>query len=54
MTRDHRLTPDEVEAKIEAWHYTAVDDGHKDIPLHEYLGWTWEEMKSWVEEGVIP
>lgn len=53
MTQDHRLTPDEVDARIETWH-NAVDGGNKNTSLHEYLGWTWEEMKRWVEKGIIP
>jgi hypothetical protein len=28
---------------IDEWH-----DGDYDIPLHEFLGMTWEEYKTWL------
>ncbi|MBM3333393.1 Lar family restriction alleviation protein [Candidatus Sumerlaeota bacterium] len=36
-----------VEAAIEAWH-------GRDLPLHEWLGWSWDEYAVWVANGTIP
>lgn len=44
------LTPDELDTKIEAWHNGDGEGKH----LHEYLGWTFEEYKCWVEIGRMP
>jgi len=52
VDEESSLTPDEVDDRIESWHKILESD--QDIPLHEYLGWSWEEMKIWVERGVIP
>lgn len=32
---------------IDAWH----DGAGEDQALHEYLGWTWEQYKKWVENN---
>lgn len=39
-------TPDEIEARIAAWH-AAPGDG---TPLHAALGWTHEEYERWVHD----
>jgi len=41
------LTPEELEARIDAWH-NGDGEGQE---LHEYLGWTWEQYKNWVKTG---
>lgn len=43
-------TEEEIDDLIDYWH--TVDDG--EAPLHEFLGWTWEEYKLWVETGTQP
>lgn len=41
-----------VDAIVERWHGGASrGDG---MHLHEYLGWTWEEYRGWVERGELP
>lgn len=35
--------------KIDEWH-----KGNSNKQLHEYLGWSWEEYKLFVEKSVIP
>lgn len=40
----------EVENAIDAWH----DGAGPGLELHEYLGWTWDEYKLWVESGEVP
>ncbi len=35
---------------IDDWH-GSPDDG---VPLHEYLGWTWEQYAHWVLTGKLP
>ena len=35
---------DEIDYYIDQWH-----NRHSDLPLHTYLGMSWEEYKSWVE-----
>ncbi|MGY1946670.1 hypothetical protein [Nocardia asiatica] len=39
------MTDDEIDDLIDAWHNGA---GYG-MPLYEYLGWTWNEYKAWVE-----
>lgn len=35
---------------IDAWH-----DGPEDgVPLHAYLGLTWEQYRAWAERGGVP
>lgn len=38
-----------IEYKIDDWHGGEADD-----PLHEYLGWTEDEYKKFLEDNVIP
>lgn len=47
------LTQDEINAKIGLWHEAPSDSHIADMPLHEYLGWSWEQYKRWVETGEI-
>ena len=42
-------TPDNVDDRVDAWH-----DGASDLPLHEYLGWTWAQYQGWVQSNVFP
>lgn len=44
------MTDEEVMDLIDKWH----DEGHTSMSLHEYLGWTWEQYKRYVEKGEIP
>lgn len=39
------MTDQEIDDKIDYWH----DHPELNMPLYEYLGWTWEEYKAWVE-----
>ncbi len=42
------ISPDDdsaVDDAIDAWH-----EGDGKVPLHEYLGWTREEYRAWVEQ----
>lgn len=38
-----------VENRIDEWHA-----GTYDGPLHEFLGWSWEEYKLYVTDNVLP
>jgi hypothetical protein len=40
----------DISAAIEAWH----DDPDTTLPLHEYLGMTWEQYATWAETMVLP
>ncbi len=40
----------EVDKKVAEWH----DSSGLDMPLYEYLGWTWEQYKHWVETSKLP
>lgn len=42
-------TEEELEKLIEDWHTS-----YNELLLHEFLGWTWEEYKTWVETEQIP
>jgi hypothetical protein len=44
------VTPEEVDDLVELWHEGAGGD----LPLHEFLGMSWDEYKTFVQEGVIP
>lgn len=35
---------DEIDYYIDQWH-----TGNSDLPLHTYLGMSWEEYKAWIE-----
>lgn len=39
----------EVDDKVEAWH-----NSDSSLLLHEYLGWTFDEYRAYVERNVIP
>lgn len=54
MDRSSPLTSEELDARIEAWHNAPDDSQVAQMSLHEYLGWTWEEYKSWVQKGIQP
>lgn len=45
-----QLTTTQIHGKIGEWH-DRTDDGQS---LHDYLGWTWEQYKTWAETGKIP
>jgi hypothetical protein len=45
------LTPEEIDAKIHAWHDAPSDSYIAQMQLHEFLGWTWEQFKEWAETG---
>lgn len=46
----HYADEDELDAAIDAWH----EDLTVDIPLHEWLGWSWDEYTRWVEHSEVP
>ncbi len=41
-----RAKPGEVDDYVDLWH-----DGSSSLPLHEFLGLTWEEYGAWVEDS---
>lgn len=43
-------TPEKIDDYIGRWH-DATEDG---VPLHEFLGLTWDEYKRWGEHNVLP
>src|SRR5688500_16056855 len=43
------LSPEEIEARIAAWHDAPEGSRIGTVPLHAYLGMTWEEYGQWVE-----
>lgn len=47
------LTPEELDARITAWHDAPSDSYIAQMELHEYLGWSWEQYKHWVETGEL-
>lgn len=38
---------DLIEDAVDSWHASTHDQ--MGVELHEWLGWTWEEYKRWVE-----
>ena len=42
-------TKEVIDDLIDEWH-----EGDSELPLHEFLGWTEEEYKAWVEFGQLP
>jgi hypothetical protein len=40
-----------VDDAVDRWHRAP---GELDVPLHEYLGWTWDEYAEWVASSVLP
>lgn len=57
------VTEDEILEMTEAWHKSQplcrwksseADPAEDKDTLHDYLGWTWEQYKLNVEQGVIP
>jgi len=44
-------TEEEILDRTDKWHDKFLD---RKISLHEYLGWTWEEYKGYLERGEIP
>ena len=41
-----------IEDFIARWH--DAPPGELDGPLHEEMGWTWEEYAAWTQSGVLP
>lgn len=39
------MSNDEIDRKIAEWH-----DGDSELPLHEYLGMSWESYSAWVAD----
>lgn len=37
---------------VDRWH--SAPEGELDGPLHEEMGWTWEEYARWTETGEMP
>jgi hypothetical protein len=37
--------------RIDEWHHTPENG---DVALHEWLGWSWDEYKRWVEASELP
>lgn len=40
---------EEIDDKIDAWH-----NSDSELKLHEYLGWTWDEYRAYVEKTTLP
>lgn len=40
------MTDEEINDRVDYWH----DNPELNVPLHEYLGMTWNEYKAWVEQ----
>jgi hypothetical protein len=40
-----------IDDAVEAWHVSGPDETRE---LHEYLGWTWDEYRAYVERNVYP
>jgi len=43
-----RLTPDQIDDLIDQWHES---DSH--IELHEYLGWSVDDYRTWVSDPIF-
>jgi hypothetical protein len=43
---ERRLTDQEIDGMIAEWH----DGAGQGLDLHEYLGWTREQYKTWVRD----
>jgi hypothetical protein len=48
--RTGRALPDDIHHHIAVWH-DGLDDG---VPLHEFLGMSWDEYRAWAERGELP
>lgn len=46
-----RVTEDEINDKIDAWHFDGAGEG---LALYEYMGWTLEQYQQWAATGVLP
>lgn len=54
LMRDYRpKNAREVDLIVEDWH-NMPRPLTEDVPLHAYLGWTWDEYGLWVETSEIP
>lgn len=42
------ITEEDLEEFVELWHM-----GDSKESLHEYLGMTWDEYKTWIEKGIL-
>lgn len=45
------MLDDILDNMIDAWHDSGPDEVRS---LHEYLGMTWDEYKSWTETTIVP
>jgi len=52
MTYSENEIHEWIEDRIEAWHITFADD-EEYSPLHEWLGWTWDEYGEYIK-GNMP
>jgi hypothetical protein len=50
LVRQFASEPEQIDDIIDEWHDGKIECEH----LHEALGWTCEQYKSWVETSVIP
>ncbi len=48
------LTEEELHNRIATWHEAPSDSYAAQMELHEYLGWSWEQYKHWVETDEMP
>lgn len=46
---DYSMDHDAITLMIDAWH-----ESDSDKELHEYLGWTWDEYRHYVENNALP
>ena len=44
-----KKTEDQILDAADEWH-----NSDSNLTLHEFLGWTWEQYKAYVEDGLIP
>lgn len=56
MTPPNPARSDRVDDAVERWHKSPANDPDPRMhgPLHEYLGWSWDEYATYVEKNVLP
>jgi hypothetical protein len=49
------VTADEIDDFIDRWHEEAPAVTGRPVPIHEFLGMTWDEYEAWVRDpSVLP
>jgi hypothetical protein len=44
-----KATKENIDDLIDEWH-----ESNSELPLHEYLGLTWEQYKHWIKSDELP